>query len=98
MSQKQHDFKFFNSKLLDWKGQVRSNVFKRFNLSLVRSSIIDVTEQCCAHSRIEGLKFSSINITRKCNRTRDVQSPPAEILIQDIYYQVRIVVLIGRSK
>lgn len=90
MSQKEHGFKFLNSKLLDWKGLIGSYVFKCFNLSLVGSSTTDAMEQCRAHSRIEALTFSSVNITWKCDRTRDFQSPPAEILIQDIYYQVRI--------
>lgn len=82
MNQKEHDLKFLNLKVLVWKGQVRNNVFKRFNLSLVESSIIDVMELCGAHSRIEACQVSCINITWKRARPRDFQSPPAEILIQ----------------
>lgn len=78
MNQKEHDLKFLNLKVLVWKGQVRNNVFKRFNLSLVESSIIDVMELCGAHSRIEACQVSCI----KRARPRDFQSPPAEILIQ----------------
>lgn len=82
MNQKEHDLKFLKLKPLAWKGQVRSNVFKRFNLFLVGSSIMDAMEVCGVRSRIEALQFSSINITWKRDRTRDFQSPPAEILIQ----------------
>lgn len=81
MNQKEHDLKILNLKLLAWKGQVRSNVSESFNLSLVESLVIDAMELCGAHSRIEALQFSSISVTWKCDRTRDFQSPPADILI-----------------